>query len=196
MAMIESTDIAMLFVRCRGGISHHPDEHVSERGCRGRRARADALHREFPAAGGGTPMTAAIEAAIREHLAARRDEQTRFLAELVRVPSDNPPGDCRSACGTRRRAVRGARLCGRAHRGAGRAGPRQRHDFRHQSHHPRALRRRAGDRAECAWRRRAAGAGLDAPTLMARRSATASCMGAASRCRNRISPLMALRCWR
>jgi succinyl-diaminopimelate desuccinylase len=39
-------------------------------------------------------MTAAIETAIREHLAGRRDEQTRFLAELVRVPSDNPPGDC------------------------------------------------------------------------------------------------------
>jgi allantoate deiminase len=29
MAMIDVTDIAMLFVRCRGGISHHPDEHVS-----------------------------------------------------------------------------------------------------------------------------------------------------------------------
>jgi allantoate deiminase len=28
MAMIEATDIAMLFVRCKGGISHHPDEHV------------------------------------------------------------------------------------------------------------------------------------------------------------------------
>ena len=31
---------------------------------------------------------------IRELLAARRDEQTRFLAELVKVPSDNPPGGC------------------------------------------------------------------------------------------------------
>jgi acetylornithine deacetylase/succinyl-diaminopimelate desuccinylase-like protein len=40
-------------------------------------------------------MTVAIETAIREHLAERRDEQTRFLADLVRVPSDNPPGDCR-----------------------------------------------------------------------------------------------------
>lgn len=30
MAMIDITDIAMLFVRCRGGVSHHPDEHVSE----------------------------------------------------------------------------------------------------------------------------------------------------------------------
>src|SRR6266852_5650529 len=28
MAVIDIADIAMLFVRCRGGISHHPDEHV------------------------------------------------------------------------------------------------------------------------------------------------------------------------
>ena len=28
MAMIDVADVAMLFVRCRGGISHHPDEHV------------------------------------------------------------------------------------------------------------------------------------------------------------------------
>jgi allantoate deiminase len=28
MAMIDIADVAMLFVRCRGGISHHPDEHV------------------------------------------------------------------------------------------------------------------------------------------------------------------------
>jgi allantoate deiminase len=28
MAMVDIADIAMLFVRCRGGISHHPDEHV------------------------------------------------------------------------------------------------------------------------------------------------------------------------
>src|ERR1700712_472773 len=27
MAMIDISDVAMLFVRCRGGISHHPDEH-------------------------------------------------------------------------------------------------------------------------------------------------------------------------
>ena len=31
---------------------------------------------------------------IEDYLAAQRDNQTRFLAELVRVPSDNPPGDC------------------------------------------------------------------------------------------------------
>ncbi len=28
MAMIDVADVAMLFVRCRGGISHHPEEHV------------------------------------------------------------------------------------------------------------------------------------------------------------------------
>ncbi|HEX7272053.1 MAG TPA: M20/M25/M40 family metallo-hydrolase [Casimicrobiaceae bacterium] len=33
-------------------------------------------------------------AVIGETLAARRDEAVRFLAELVKVPSDNPPGDC------------------------------------------------------------------------------------------------------
>jgi allantoate deiminase len=29
MAMADITDIAMLFVRCRNGVSHHPDEHVA-----------------------------------------------------------------------------------------------------------------------------------------------------------------------
>ena len=28
MAIIDLTDVAMIFVRCRGGISHHPDEHA------------------------------------------------------------------------------------------------------------------------------------------------------------------------
>jgi acetylornithine deacetylase/succinyl-diaminopimelate desuccinylase-like protein len=33
-------------------------------------------------------------AAISEFLSRHRDAEQRFLAELVRVPSDNPPGDC------------------------------------------------------------------------------------------------------
>ena len=32
--------------------------------------------------------------AIEAWLAGQRENQTRFLAELVKVPSDNPPGDC------------------------------------------------------------------------------------------------------
>ena len=35
-----------------------------------------------------------IETELRALVRARFDEQTRFLAELVKVPSDNPPGDC------------------------------------------------------------------------------------------------------
>jgi hypothetical protein len=30
MAMIDIADVAMLFVRCRGGISHHPNEGYGE----------------------------------------------------------------------------------------------------------------------------------------------------------------------
>lgn len=39
-------------------------------------------------------MNEAAEASIRAFLRRERDAQTRFLAELVKVPSDNPPGDC------------------------------------------------------------------------------------------------------
>ena len=35
-----------------------------------------------------------FEATIRETLKQAREAETRFLAELVKVPSDNPPGDC------------------------------------------------------------------------------------------------------
>ena len=35
MAMIDIADVRMIFVSCRGGVSHHPDEHVEL-------ARADA----------------------------------------------------------------------------------------------------------------------------------------------------------
>ena len=37
---------------------------------------------------------AAHETVIHAFLAAHREEAQRFLAELVRLPSDNPPGDC------------------------------------------------------------------------------------------------------
>src|SRR5689334_19771484 len=43
------------------------------------------------------PSRLARRDAIRRFLAGRRDEQTRFLADIVRTPSDNPPGDCAKA---------------------------------------------------------------------------------------------------
>ncbi|MGF1619774.1 MAG: M20/M25/M40 family metallo-hydrolase [Rhodomicrobiaceae bacterium] len=39
-------------------------------------------------------MSADTDTAIIDYLTASRDAQTGFLAELVRMPSDNPPGDC------------------------------------------------------------------------------------------------------
>lgn len=39
-------------------------------------------------------MSEDAEKRIRQYLAGERQAQTRFLAELVQVPSDNPPGDC------------------------------------------------------------------------------------------------------
>lgn len=33
-------------------------------------------------------------ATVRDYLASQREAETRFLAELVKLPSDNPPGDC------------------------------------------------------------------------------------------------------
>jgi acetylornithine deacetylase/succinyl-diaminopimelate desuccinylase family protein len=40
------------------------------------------------------PAMEAARAAIRAFLQRERQAQTRFLAELVKTPSDNPPGDC------------------------------------------------------------------------------------------------------
>ena len=40
------------------------------------------------------------ETAIHEYLRAHQDAETRFLAEIVKVPSDNPPGDCDPAAET------------------------------------------------------------------------------------------------
>jgi len=41
-------------------------------------------------------MTATAREAVRRFLAEKREAQTRFLAQLVQTPSDNPPGDCRA----------------------------------------------------------------------------------------------------
>ena len=40
------------------------------------------------------PVEKSVEAAIHSFVAAHQDAEARFLAEIVKVPSDNPPGDC------------------------------------------------------------------------------------------------------
>jgi succinyl-diaminopimelate desuccinylase len=39
-------------------------------------------------------MKSATASAIHSFIEANRDAETKFLAEVVKVPSDNPPGDC------------------------------------------------------------------------------------------------------
>src|SRR5271165_4569412 len=40
------------------------------------------------------PVEHAVETAIHEFVTAHHDAEARFLADIVKVPSDNPPGDC------------------------------------------------------------------------------------------------------
>ncbi|WP_072388688.1 ArgE/DapE family deacylase [Hyphomicrobium sp. CS1BSMeth3] len=39
-------------------------------------------------------MSTAIDQKVRAFLEGERDAQVRFLAEIVKIPTDNPPGDC------------------------------------------------------------------------------------------------------
>jgi succinyl-diaminopimelate desuccinylase len=40
------------------------------------------------------PVANSVENAIYDSVTAHREAEARFLAEIVKVPSDNPPGDC------------------------------------------------------------------------------------------------------
>ncbi len=48
-----------------------------------------------------------VEKAIRAYVREHQDEEARFLAEIVRVPSDNPPGDCDRSAETVARLLEG-----------------------------------------------------------------------------------------
>ena len=63
----------------------------------------------------------AVESAIHAFVEAHADAETRFLAEIVKVPSDNPPGDCDLAAAAVARLLEGLGLHGRAAQGSGRA---------------------------------------------------------------------------
>ena len=175
----------MLFVRCRGGISHNPAEFASV-----------------------SDMGLAIAALIRfiERFKTMSDfiernfaREVELLKALVRVPSDNPPGDCARARARRRRAC-----C------EGLGFKVERHPVPAELVKQHGMvsvtnlvirerfgqRQGPGDRAQRAWRRGAAGAGLDARSLRRGGDRAARSTAAAPRCRNRISRAMPSRCWR
>ena len=115
--------------------------------------------------------------------------------EIVKAPSDNPPGDCAGPRRDGREAARRPGLHGRAAQGPGSARQGQRHDLGDQS--DRAAPVRAGrpdHRPQRPWRRRAAGRGLDARPVRRRDRRRLDVSGAASPCRSRTSPPTLSRC--
>jgi succinyl-diaminopimelate desuccinylase len=52
-------------------------------------------------------MKPAIRNAIHAFVEAHRDAETQFLAQIVKVPSDNPPGDCEPAAALTARLLEG-----------------------------------------------------------------------------------------
>jgi succinyl-diaminopimelate desuccinylase len=57
-----------------------------------------------------------VETAIHAFISAHRDAQTRFLAEIVKVPSDNPPGDCDRSAETVAKRLEGLGLAVERHK--------------------------------------------------------------------------------
>src|SRR6202007_2163685 len=64
------------------------------RGCRGRCPRARPLHPEFRTE--ESRVTPDLALTLAAHVDQHHQAAAAFLAELVKVPSDNPPGDCAS----------------------------------------------------------------------------------------------------
>ena len=89
--------IAMLFVRCgAGGISHNPRRNPRGGGCGDGHERVPALPRALRSAhAGGAGMNApdALVRRVDANVDALLDEEIAFLRELVRLPTDTPPGD-------------------------------------------------------------------------------------------------------
>ncbi|GGF17008.1 allantoate amidohydrolase [Subtercola lobariae] len=62
MAVADVTDIAMLFIRCRGGVSHHPDEHVEAPDVS---AATDAFELAVLSLAAATPLPTAPDSELR-----------------------------------------------------------------------------------------------------------------------------------
>ena len=184
MKLHEVMPQAMLFVRgLNAGISHNPLETITNddaelavrgfqhlleqlaRSCMNRALDAQALRRQ-------------LDAWIDAHF----DDEVRFLQELVRVPTDTPPGDNAPHAERTAALLRGVRLRRREAPGARGDGARRRPAVDHQPDRAAALRRRRAHRSRStrtatSCRRATAGR----TTRTAARSSTASCTAARPR---------------
>ena len=123
---------AMLFVRCRGGISHNPAEFasVADMGL-----AVAALIRFIERFEPGTRMSDFIDRNFQR--------QVDLLKALVRVPSDNPPGDCAPHAQAAQALLEKLGFKVEAHKVPERDSLKKaRHGLGHQSGRPRAVRRR------------------------------------------------------
>ena len=89
MAVAALCPVAMLFVRCKGGISHAPEEFLGPADAEIAVSVLIEFLRNFQ-----TDMSIMNEAVIQEKIIRSADAAQEFLGALVRAPSDNPAGDC------------------------------------------------------------------------------------------------------
>ena len=113
-------------------------------------------------------LTISLADRVNAFVDAEFARETAFLAELVKVASDNPPGDCAPHAARSKVLLEQLGLAVEVHRRAGGGGRGRRHEERDQSHRAPPLRRRAGDRAQRPWRCRAARPRLVARSLRRR----------------------------
>ena len=62
------------------------------------------------------PVDNSVETAIHDFVTTHRDAEARFLAEIVKVPSDNPPGDCDPSAETVAGLLKGLRFSVERHK--------------------------------------------------------------------------------
>ena len=182
MMMAKLCPSGMIFLRCKDGISHNPAESITvEDADVGVRVLLETVRRvDQRLQGARAEMAPVTQAKIARLVEARFEEEVAFLRELVRVPTDTPPGDNAPHARAHRRAAGGHGLHGRALSGAGQAGARGRPCLAHQPDRAAALRSRSDDRAQRPRRRGAAGRGLDASRPTRASSTRGACTAAAS----------------
>ena len=197
MAIAAIAPIGMLFVRCRGGISHHPDEHVDDADAERRRARS--LHRilhPLPGADAMTPHRTGLTSTPSSPAQPRARDGASSPSWCARPPTIRP-ATARAHAERAAALLEGLGFDGRAASGAGGAARRAAAWSRSPTCRAPALRRRrAGDRAQRAWRRGAAGRGLDRRSL---RRGDPRRLDVRPRRRGveiRLSPPTPSRCWR
>ena len=112
----------MIFVRCKGGISHNPAESITEADAGA--GFATLIRTVQHLIESGMTLPSEMRQAVLADIDARSGEREAFLARLVQTPSSNPPGDCAPIAEVAAGLLEGLGFDGRAACRAGGRGPR------------------------------------------------------------------------